>query len=121
MLTGGASGQRALLGLEYSGRNKDGQRVAGIAPAWGLGTATQAHPIFRFTVPEEWSLEDAATVPVVYLTCYYAMILRANLQRGESILIHSGTGGVGQAAINIALSFDCEIYTTVGKYIHTSL
>ncbi len=36
------------------------------------------------------------------------------LKRGESILIHSGTGGVGLAAINIALYYGCTIFTTVG-------
>lgn len=36
------------------------------------------------------------------------------LQRGESILIHAGSGGVGQAAINVALHYGCEVFTTVG-------
>lgn len=36
------------------------------------------------------------------------------MKRGESILIHSGTGGVGLAAIHIALYYGCEVFTTVG-------
>jgi len=36
------------------------------------------------------------------------------MKRGDSILIHAGTGGVGQAAITIALYYECEIFTTVG-------
>lgn len=36
------------------------------------------------------------------------------IQAGESILIHAGSGGVGQAAINVALHFGCEVFTTVG-------
>lgn len=36
------------------------------------------------------------------------------MQRGESILIHAGSGGVGQAAINVALHHGCEVFTTVG-------
>lgn len=36
------------------------------------------------------------------------------IQRGESILIHAGSGGVGQAAINVALHYGCEVFTTVG-------
>lgn len=36
------------------------------------------------------------------------------MKRGQSVLIHSGAGGVGQAAINIATYYDCEIFTTVG-------
>lgn len=36
------------------------------------------------------------------------------IQRGESVLIHAGSGGVGQAAINIALHYGLEVFTTVG-------
>lgn len=38
----------------------------------------------------------------------------ARVQRGESVLIHAGSGGVGQAAINVALHYGCEVFTTVG-------
>lgn len=65
-------------------------------------------------IPDNWSLEDAATVPCVYATCYYALYVYGNLQKNEKVLIHCGTGGVGQAAINIALSEGCEVFTTVG-------
>lgn len=37
------------------------------------------------------------------------------MRRGESVLIHAGTGGVGQAAIAIALHMGCEVFTTVGS------
>jgi NADPH:quinone reductase-like Zn-dependent oxidoreductase len=36
------------------------------------------------------------------------------MKKGESVLIHSGAGGVGQAAINICLHAGCTVYTTVG-------
>lgn len=36
------------------------------------------------------------------------------MQKGEKILIHAGSGGVGQAAINVALHYGCEVFTTVG-------
>lgn len=61
------------------------------------------------------SLEEAASVPVVYSTAYYSLVVRGRMQRGETVLIHSGSGGVGQAAIAIALSLGCRVFTTVGK------
>lgn len=61
------------------------------------------------------TLEEAASVPVVYTTAYYSLIVRGRMQRGETVLIHSGSGGVGQAAIAIALSLGCRVFTTVGK------
>jgi len=60
-------------------------------------------------------MEDAATVPCVYSTCYYALYLRGKMKKDDKVLIHSGTGGVGQAAIYLALYEGCEVFTTVGS------
>lgn len=54
-------------------------------------------------------------MPVVYTTAYYSLVVRGRVKRGETVLIHSGSGGVGQAAISIALSLGCRVFTTVGK------
>lgn len=54
-------------------------------------------------------------MPVVYTTAYYSLVVRGRIQPGETVLIHSGSGGVGQAAIAIALSLGCRVFTTVGK------
>jgi len=62
------------------------------------------------------TLEEAASVPVVYATAYYALVIRGGMKKGESVLIHSGSGGVGQAAIAIALSMGCQVFATVGEY-----
>ena len=61
------------------------------------------------------TLEQAASVPVVYATAYYSLVVRGRLRPGESVLVHSGSGGVGQAAIAIALSRKCKVFTTVGE------
>lgn len=58
------------------------------------------------------SLRDAATIPVVYTTIYYAFFLYRPISRGKSILIHAGSGGIGLAAIRIALAHGMEVYTT---------
>jgi len=69
---------------------------------------------FAWIVPDKWTIEDAATVPAVYSTCYYALFLKGKMKKRDKILIHSGCGGVGQAAINLALYEGCEVFTTVG-------
>lgn len=46
---------------------------------------------------------------------YYSLVVRGGLRSGESVLIHAGSGGVGQAAISIALAANCTVYTTVGS------
>jgi len=51
---------------------------------------------------------------VVYSTAYLALHIYGKIKSGDKILIHSGTGGVGQAAIYLALQKGCEVFTTVG-------
>ena len=67
------------------------------------------------TIPEHWSMDDAVTILSTYITLWYGLIQKARLVRGESVLIHSGTGGVGQSAINICKHYNCDIYVTVGN------
>lgn len=86
----------------------------GMVAARGLATTVLADDGFLWDVPDDWTLEDAATVPVAYATAYYALCVRGRMRRGESVLVHAGTGGVGQAAIAIALHAGCTVYTTVG-------
>lgn len=69
-------------------------------------------PNLVWKVPDSMSLRDAATIPVVYITVYYAFFLYRPISRGKSILIHAGSGGVGLAAIRVALAYGMEVYTT---------
>lgn len=66
-------------------------------------------------LPEGLTFAEGASMPVVFMTAYYALIEKANLQKGQSVLIHAGSGGVGQAAIQIAQHIGAEIFTTVGS------
>ncbi|XP_075746848.1 fatty acid synthase-like isoform X2 [Rhipicephalus microplus] len=104
----------SLLGMEFAGLNRLGQRVMGIVPTKGLATAVAVDRTLLWDVPETWSLQQAASVPMVYATAYYALLVHGRMRPGESVLIHSGAGGVGQAAISIALSMGCTVLTTVG-------
>ncbi|CAH2981095.1 unnamed protein product [Chilo suppressalis] len=113
-LPGNLAGQDCILGLEFSGRAEDGRRVMGMVAARGLATSVVADSAFLWDVPAAWSLEEAATVPVAYATAYYALAVRGRMRRGDSVLVHAGSGGVGQAAIAIALHAGATVFTTVG-------
>ncbi|XP_076656220.1 fatty acid synthase-like [Halictus rubicundus] len=113
-LPGNLASQDCILGLEFSGRNSKGERVMAMVPARGLATTVVADSAFSWIVPKKWSLEEASTIPVAYATSYYALFVRGGLKRGESVLIHAGSGGVGQASISIALHAGCTVFTTVG-------
>ncbi|KAL4810922.1 hypothetical protein BDV18DRAFT_165373 [Aspergillus unguis] len=66
-------------------------------------------------VPAGMSFTEAAALPIVFSTAYYALVHVANIQPGESILIHSAAGGTGQAAIQIAKLYGAIIFGTVGS------
>ena len=65
-------------------------------------------------IPDQLTFSVAASVPIVFCTAYYALVELARLQEGESVPIHSGAGGVGQAAIQTARLCKAEIFVTVG-------
>lgn len=66
-------------------------------------------------VPKDMSFEGAASMPLIFLTAYYALVTAGGLVKGETILIHAAAGGVGQAAIILAQHIDAEIFATVGS------
>ena len=110
------SGSGPLLGYEFAGTDQSGARVMGIVPAKSLATTLVIDRTHLMApVPDDWSLEEAATVPMAYITAFYSLVTRGRLRRGETVLIHTGSGAVGQAAIRIALSYECRLFTTVGS------
>lgn len=108
--------QDCIFGFEFSGRDETGNRVMGCVPAQSFATSIlMDDPDFLWKIPEDWSMEQASTVPVVYATAYYALVVRGELNPGESVLIHAAAGGVGQAAISICLARGCRVFCTVGS------
>ncbi len=64
---------------------------------------------------DSMSYAEGASIPVIYCTAYFCLIRLANLQLGETILIHAAAGGVGQAAIMIAQALGAKVVATVGN------
>lgn len=114
-LPGDLPTQDCILGLEFSGRDAAGRRIMAMVPAKSLATTCVAHRNMMWEIPDNWTMEQASTVPCVYSTVYYALVVRGRMKRGESILIHAGSGGVGQAAISVALAAGLTVFTTVGS------
>jgi acyl transferase domain-containing protein/acyl carrier protein len=66
-------------------------------------------------LPAVLSTEQGAAIPAVYATAWYAINDLARLRPGERILIHSATGGTGQAALAIAQRIGAQVYATAGS------
>ncbi|MBP5971177.1 SDR family NAD(P)-dependent oxidoreductase [Brasilonema sp. CT11] len=62
--------------------------------------------------PQRLSFEAAATIPSAFLTAYYTLHHLGKISAGDRVLIHAAAGGVGQAAIQLALQAGAEVFAT---------
>ncbi|KAF4434567.1 polyketide synthase [Fusarium acutatum] len=79
-----------------------------------FSTVVRVPELLAQKLPDDISFVEASTIPAVFLTAVYGLIDLGRLTRGQSVLIHSGCGGVGLAAIQVARMLGPDIYTTVG-------
>ncbi|MEU4193330.1 NADP-dependent oxidoreductase [Kribbella sp. NPDC026611] len=102
----GAKVQGFRLGDEVYGR-PDKDRIGTFAERIAVAEADLA------LKPVSISLEEAASLPLVALTAWQALVERGNLQPGQRVLIHAGSGGVGSVAIQLAKHLGATVATTV--------
>jgi NADPH:quinone reductase-like Zn-dependent oxidoreductase/acyl carrier protein len=103
-----------LLRASGSPPLKVGDPVVGVAPhCFGSFVTTPA--VYALPLPKGLSFEQAAGIPIVFLTAQYGLIHLAQLRKGERVLIHAASGGVGLAAIQIAKRIGAEIFATAGS------
>ena len=94
-----------------------GDRVMGLLPGgFGPVAVTDHRVIVR--MPTGWSFTRAASIPVGFLTAYYALVELARLRAGESVVVHAAAGGVGMAAVQLARHLGAEVFATAspGKW-----
>jgi NADPH:quinone reductase-like Zn-dependent oxidoreductase/SAM-dependent methyltransferase/acyl carrier protein len=99
---------------------KPGDRVFGLA-VFGLSTQTTARGGDVRKIPGNLSFDEAATIPVVFMTSWHALKNVARLRKGERVLIHAGAGGVGMAAIQIAHYLGAEVIASAGSPVKRDL
>jgi NADPH:quinone reductase-like Zn-dependent oxidoreductase len=66
-------------------------------------------------IPDSLDFNQAASVPLVFLTAWHMLVGRAGVRPGQTVLILGGSSGVGTAAIQIAKLFHCRVITTAGS------
>lgn len=134
----------ARQGLYPDGPKKPcvmGYEVAGVVEAVGAGVGQEfvGKPVVAMTrfggqsekvvvgvnqlfeKPESLTFEQAAAIPVNYLTAYALLVVMGGLRKGESVLIHNAGGGVGLAAIDIAKKIGATTYGTASPGKHEFL
>ncbi|MEU3522239.1 polyketide synthase dehydratase domain-containing protein, partial [Streptomyces sp. NPDC006654] len=87
-----------------------GQRVMGLVPGWSPAGIVDSRLLAP--IPQGWSFQQAAAVPVGFLTAFYGLWDLAQVRPGQRVLIHAGTGGVGTAAVQLAKAWGLEVFAT---------
>lgn len=120
-----------VMGYEVSGvvdaAGKDvnsslvGKSVVAMTRFGGQSDLVAVKATQMFEKPEQLTFEQAAAIPVNYLTAYALIVVMGSLHAGESILIHNAGGGVGLAALDIAKKIGAVTYGTASPSKHQFL
>ena len=82
---------------------------------WGHGAIAKSIVVAASMIsptPEAYSFEAAAAFKTAYLTAYVGLIRRGQLQRGETLLVHGASGGVGMAAVQLGKLYGARVIAT---------
>jgi NADPH2:quinone reductase len=114
-----------IIGLEVSGtiaalgedveQWRIGDAVCALTPGGGYAEYCTAPAAYCLPPPRGLSLLEAASLPENYFTVWHNVFERGRLREGETFLVHGGSGGIGQAAIQLAKAFGATVITTVGN------
>lgn len=118
-------GASDILGLEVAGtvvacgekvsRWKIGDRVCALISGGGYAEYVAAPEGQCLPIPNSLDMIQAAAIPETFFTVWTNVFESGHLKKGERILIHGGSGGIGTTAIQMAREFGAEVFTTAGK------
>lgn len=120
----------AILGIDLAGvveavgegvtRFKEGDEVYGMTGGVGgiqgtLAEYAAADADLLAIKPSNFSMRQAAAMPLVFITAWEGLVDRARVQAGQQVLIHGGAGGIGHMAVQLARSYGADVYATVSS------
>lgn len=117
-------GASDIPGLEVAGevvetkghtRWKAGDRVCALVAGGGYAELCAAPAAQCLPIPRGLGAVEASAIPETYFTVWTNLFQRGRLQRGESVLVHGGTSGIGSTAIQLARAFGATPYATAGS------
>lgn len=118
-------GASDILGLEMAGVVKElgegtsrfsvGDRVMALVPSGGYGEWCAVHETNALAVPEALSMVEAGAIPETFFTVWSNVFQRAGLKKGETILLHGGTSGIGTTTILLAKALVSRVIVTCGS------
>ncbi len=119
------AGASDLPGLEVAGevaatgdsaaRWRIGDRVCALTPGGGYAEYCLVHESNALPVPPGFTFTEAAALPETYFTVWHNVFERGGLKKGETLLVHGGSSGIGTTAIQLASAFGAYVLATAGS------
>jgi acyl transferase domain-containing protein/NADPH:quinone reductase-like Zn-dependent oxidoreductase/acyl carrier protein len=107
------AGEIVALGAGVNGFKIGEEVIAFASDCFGSYVVTSASSVV--SKPDFLSFEEAATIPLAFVTAYYGLTRLGKLSQGEKVLIHAAAGGVGMAAVQIGRWIGADIFATAGS------
>lgn len=92
-----------------------GDRVLSRCGLGGFAEEVVAPAATTYRIPDAMTFEAGAALPTVYPTSYAALVWRAPVERGETLLVHAAAGGVGLSAVQIGKALGARVIATAGN------
>jgi NADPH2:quinone reductase len=118
-------GASSILGLEVAGKIvkigknvrgwRIGDKVCALVSGGGYAEYCSAPSGQCLPIPKGFSYAEAAGIPETFFTVWSNIVDRGKIKRGQSILVHGGSGGIGTCAIQVAKILGCIVYVTAGN------
>lgn len=118
-------GASDILGLEMAGVIAEvgrdvhawhvGDRVCALLPGGGYAERVTVPQALLMPIPPDWSFEEAAALPEVYMTAFVNLFMEARLRPMETVLVHGGASGIGTAAIQMLHGLGHRVFVTAGN------
>jgi NADPH:quinone reductase-like Zn-dependent oxidoreductase len=111
----------SVVGYEFAGELESGERVLGGCRFGAYSEYVVTDRDNVMPLPDGWSFEEGAAMPVNYATAYAGLVRYGNVQEGERVLVHAAAGGVGIAATQVAKLLGAEVYGTASGSKHDAI
>lgn len=118
-------GASDIPGLEIAGdvvalgegveRYRIGDQVVALLAGGGYAEYATVHETNALTLPSGYGYREAAAIPETFFTVWHNVFERGGLKKGETLLIHGGSSGIGTTAIQLAKAFGAQVIVTAGS------
>jgi len=108
------AGEVVALG-ENAKRWRIGDSVCALTPGGGYAEFCRVHGTNALPLPSGFTFTESAAIPETFFTVWHNVFERGGLKKGEILLVHGGSSGIGTTAIQLAKAFGATVVTTAGS------